>query len=131
MSSTPLRLPVKVQFCTSASDSQKMVMAPLLAKGFSPEALATRSSPVLERFPTNRQLRMRAELPASRSMAGPVPWARLLRKRQLAMSTGVSRKPCCWTEMPAPQGRVTLSSIVSSTSRGAERPKTFTAPPSE
>src|SRR5436309_1274956 len=130
MSSTALRFPVNVQFRTSAPEFQKMVKTPLFTNGRSPEFFATTSSPVLETLPTNKQLMMRAELPARRSIAAPVPCARFLRKTQFSIKTGVWLNPCCWTEMPAPHGLVKLSTTSTFWMVGEEPPKILIPPPS-
>src|SRR4030095_15941422 len=104
MSSTPLRFPVNVQLHTSAREFQKIVNTPLFTNGRSPEVFATGSSPVLEELPTNRQLMMRAELPARRAIAAPVPCARFLKNTQFSIITESCLNPWCWTEIPAPQG---------------------------
>src|SRR5438552_707065 len=131
MSSTPLRFPVNVQFRTSAREFQKIVRTPLFTNGRSPEFFATTSSPVLETLPANKQLLMRAELPARRSIAAPVACARFLRNTQFSIKTGVCLNPCCWTEMPAPHGLVKLSTTSTFWMVGEEWPKILIAQPSE
>src|SRR6266508_3948276 len=130
MSSTPLRFPVNVQFRTSARDFQKIVRTPLFTNGRSPEFFATASSPVLETLPTNKQLMMRAELPARRSIAAPVPCARFLRNTQFSIKTGFGLNPWCCSEMPAPHGLEKLSTTSTFWMVGDDRPKILIPPPS-